>query len=438
MDPELKKLIEDQGKAFDAFKSVLEKKAGDRDIVLEEKLAKIEKSLDDAVEAKAGIEAKLADERKEREALELRLSKLGKIGAMSEAKAIAIADMNIILGRVAQQRQKSFVQFDETAFDSYKAASVKYMREGADGMSSDEVKTLTVGSDPDGGYFVTPDSSGRMVKKVYETSDMRQIASQITISSDRHDGAEDLNEAGVAYSGERIKSANSTTPQVGKWAINVYWYDTWPQASQQLLDDARIDVEAWLAGKVADRFSRFENAEFVNGAEKIRGLTSYTTASDTGSGVTWGSVGYAFTGVSGGFAATLPQNNLLDVSGLLKNHYLPNARWIMNRKTITAVRKFADTTGQMLWQPSLVAGQPEMLLGYPISRMEDLPQIAANSLSIGFGDYMQAYQIVDRQGITTQRDPFTVKPMVEFFTRKRAGGGVINFEAMKWLKFGTS
>jgi HK97 family phage major capsid protein len=127
------------------------------------------------------------------------------------------------------------------------------------------VKTLSVGSDPDGGYFVTPDMSGRTVKKVFETSPIRQIASAQTISTDALEGIEDLGEAGAGYAGETAQGSDTTTPQVGKWSIPVYWIDTEPKATQQLLDDAEVDMEAWLAGKVGDKLGRFENSEFVNG-----------------------------------------------------------------------------------------------------------------------------------------------------------------------------
>jgi HK97 family phage major capsid protein len=82
-----------------------------------------------------------------------------------------------------------------------------------------------------------------------------------------------------------------------------------------------------------------------------------------------------------------------------------------------------------------VAGTPETLLGYAVTRAEDMPALATNSLSLAFGDFAQAYQIVDRQGIRVLRDPYTSKPYVKFYTTKRVGGGVVNFEAIKLMKF---
>lgn len=444
MSDEIKSLLEQQGQAFDAFKKshdeqIAELKKGITDPVLTDRIGKIEKALDAAVEGKAATDAKIAAEIKEREDLELRLQKMGRTNGMDEKKAVAVADFANLIHTVAAERKRPAPAFDEKAYDEYQKAQSKFLREGKDALSADEVKTMLVGSDPDGGYFVTPDITGRIVKKVYETSPMRQIASVQSIGTDALEGVEDLGEAGAGYAGESAQGSDTTTPQIGKWRIPVFWLDTEPKATQQLLDDANIDVEGWLADKVGNKLGRFENAEFVAGsAGKIRGLTSYTFAADSGSGVAWGSVGYVATGVSGDFAATVKGDKLLDLMGTLKNDYLPNAMWMTNRRIITEIRKFKDGQGNYLWQPSFVAGQPETIMGFGVMRFEDMPALAANSYSLAFGDFRQAYQIVDRQGIRVLRDMYTSKPFVKFYTTKRTGGGIVNYEAVKFLKFGVS
>lgn len=437
MSEEIKRLIEDQGRAFEAFKTEVEAKKAE-DPVAREKLGKIEAALDKAVEAKAALEAGLEAERKEREELEAKFNRLG-VRATGEADAKAEAErkeFNLILAGVARKRQIEFVELDQAGFDSYKAANAKHLRRGESALSHEEVKTLSVGSDTDGGYFVTPDVSGRIVKRIYETSPIRQIASVQTISTDKLEGVEDLDEAGAMYADERNTSGDEKTPQTGKWSIPVFWIDTEPKATQQMLDDSAFNVEGWLSEKVSDKFSRFENREFTVGAgNRIRGLTSYPTVDDTGAGVSWGSFGRVNSGANGGFAAAGPADVLFDLIGALKSHYLGNSKFLTRRSVITAIRKFKDTTGQYLWQPSLVAGQPESLAGYPIVRAEDLPALAAGSLSMAFGDFASAYQIVDRQGLKTLRDAFTAKPLVKFYTTKRMGGGAVNFEAIKFLRF---
>lgn len=434
---EIKALIEDQGRAFEAFKKEIEAK-GAEDSVAREKLGKIEAALDAAVEAKAKIEAKVEAERKEREELEAKFNRLGVRGTgEAEAKAeVERKEFGLVLSSLARERGRSAVELDAAAYGDYKSALNKHMRRGSTDLSFEEQKTLSAGSDTDGGYFVTPDLSGRIVRRVYETSPIRQIASVQTISTDKLEGVEDLDEAGAGYADERTTSGDDKTPTTGRWSLPVFWIDTEPKATQQLLDDASVDVEAWLADKVSDKFARFENREFTIGAgSRIRGIASYPTAADAGAGVPWGTIGHINSGANGAFAAAGPADVLFDVIGALKPHYLTSARWLTRRSVITAIRKFKDSTGQYLWQPSLVAGQPESLAGYPIVRAEDLPALATGSLSMAFGDFAAAYQIVDRAGMKTMRDALTQKPYVKFYTTKRVGGGVVNFEAIKFLRF---
>ena len=263
---DVKTVLDQQGQAFEAFKSMidgeLKKKANADDPVVKEKLTKIEAALDKAVEGKAAIEAKFEAEKKEREELEKKFNRLGLSGNEENAKQIVeLKSFNNLLASIAGDRKKQHTPVDQQGYEAYKSAHEKWVREGDRGLTADEAKTLAVGSDPEGGYFVTPDVSGRIVTKVYETSPIRQIASQQTISTDRLQGMEDLDEAGAGYAGERAQGSDTATPDVGKWDIPVFWIDTEPKATQQLLDDAAVDIEAWLSNKVSSKFARFENAE---------------------------------------------------------------------------------------------------------------------------------------------------------------------------------
>lgn len=445
-DEQLKGAFNKIGEAFDAFKKsneeqIDELKKGIKDPVLEDRLEKMGKTLDDGQEAVNKLNAAIDAEKKEREELEARINRDGIKATSPDAarREIELKDFNTTLECLAAQRKRGFTPLNEKGLDEYKSALNHLMRNGKDDLSPEEVKTLSVGSDPDGGYFVTPDTGGRIVKKVYESSPMRQVASQQTISTDKLQGIEDLGEAGAGYAGETSTSGDTTTPQVGEWEIPVYWIDTEPKATQQLLDDSAVNIEDWLSNKVSDKFARFENAEFVAGAVgKIRGITSYTTAADDGAGVTWGTMGHVLSGANGAFASSNPADKLHDLVGTLKNEYLNNARWMTRRSIITLIRKFKDGMGNYLWQPALTAGQPETLLGFPIARAEDMPALASGSISLAFGDFLRSYQIVDRQGIRVLRDPFTSKPYVKFYTTKRTGGGVVNYEAVKFLKFSAS
>lgn len=437
----INKTIEGLTKNFEEFKSTNDdrlkelKKKGNADPLVEEKLKKIEDSLDTFVEAKSALEKRIEAEKKEREALELRIQKLGTDPKLAEKSANELKEFNDLVASIGAERRRSITSLDEKSYEEYVTNFKSWLRYGANGHNVD-LKTMLVGSDPDGGYFVTPDLSGRIATKVYETSDMRAICSVQSISTDALEGMEDLGEAGAGYAGETSQGSDTTTPQIGKWRIPVYWIDTEPKTTQQLLDDASVDIEAWLAGKVADKFARFENAEFVNGATKIRGLCSYTTAADGGSGVAWGSFEHVVSGANGDFAGSTPSDKLFDLIGALKNAYLGNSRWLTRRSVITKIRKFKEsTTNGYIWQPGLQAGQPESLLGFPVTRAEDMPALATGSLSLAFGDFRTAYQIVDRMGIRVVRDNLTSKPFIKFYTTKRVGGGAVNFEAVKFMKF---
>jgi HK97 family phage major capsid protein len=442
---ELKAVFDRIGEAFKAFKDTHDEelkgiKKGLADVVTTDKLTKINEALDKGVEAKAALDAAIAAEKKHVDELERKLNKLGLSNTDEGKQQLEIKGFNATLKSVALERGRQFVELDAKGYGEYKSAWDHYAREGKDALTPEEVKVLSVGSDPDGGYFVTPDTSGRIVKKVFETSPVRQYADVRTIATDALEGIEDLGEAGAGYAGERTQGSDSTTPQVFKWKIPVFNLDTEPKATMNLLDDSTFDVEGWLGDKVGSKLGRFENSEFVTGAaNKIRGFVNgYPVAADSGSGVAWGTVGYLATGVSADFSASAKGDKLYDLMGLLKNEYLIGAAWMTRRSVITSIRKFKDGQNNYLWQPSFIAGQPETIMGYPVVRMEDFPALAADSLSLAFGDLKQAYQIVDRQGIRILRDPFTSKPYIKFYTTKRTGGGIVNFEAIKLMKFGTS
>lgn len=440
---EIKKQIDEIGQSFEAFKATnverwkeIDKKKS-ADVLLEEKLTKIGASLDGFIEQKNALEKKLESEIKEREELELRISR-GELSGKGDPKAeLELKTFNNALAAHATSMGRAVVTFDAKQLAEYKVAYDAFLRKDSRMLTPEEAKTLSVGSDPDGGYLVPPDQSGEIIKKVYETSDIRRYASVLTIGSDVLEGIEDLGEAGTGYAGEHAQGSDTTTPQIGKWSIPTWIIDTEPKVTQKLLDDANVNVESWLAEKIADKFARFENTEFLTGASRIRGLLSYPSVVDTGSGVTWGSFGVVKTGVNGAFAATTPADILFDVQGLLKNAYLGNAKWSMRRKTITAIRKMKEsTTNAYMWQPGLQQGVPERLLGYELVRMEDMSDYTVTgALGIAFGDFAQAYQIVDRIGIRVLRDPFTAKPYVKFYTTKRVGGGAKNYEAMKFVQF---
>lgn len=325
--------------------------------------------------------------------------------------------------------------------DDYKAYAEGlnvYMRRGGNTPAS-VMAAMSVGSDPDGGYTVTPDTSGRIVKKIYETSPMRQVAAVTTIGTDRLEGFNDLGEGTAGWVGETQARPATSTPQLGKWEIPVHEMYAFPQATQKLLDDSMFDIEAWLADKTSDKFIRTENAAFLNGdgTLKPRGLLTYPTAATADATRAWGTFQHVLTGTDATFGTTTNgTDKLIDLVYSVKAGYRANANFMAARSTIGAIRKIKDGQGNYAWQPSLSALSGGTILGFNVVEAEDMPVMAADSLSLAFGDFREAYQIVDRIGIRVLRDALTNKPYVGFYTTKRVGGDVINFEAVKFMKFG--
>ena len=329
---------------------------------------------------------------------------------------------------------------DAKAYTEYKNAFFKVMiGTPLDNLSSDERKAMSAGLDPDGGYLLPPSTVGRMVSKLYEQSTMRQLATVQTISTDKLEGIVDNNEADAGWVSELGTRSDTTTPQVGKYEIQAHEMYAMPKASQKILDDAAVNVESWLAGKVADKFARVEGAGFTTGTGvgQPRGLFAYTTAATGDDSRSWGQFEHVVTGANGAFHTT-KADPLQDLLGAFKDQYLQRATWLMRREVRTAIRKMKEATSdRYLWEPSLQMGQPDRLLGYPARVDQYVPAIATGSLSLAFGDIAEAYTIVDRMGIRTLRDPFTAKPYVVYYSTKRTGGGAVNFEAVKFLKFST-
>jgi HK97 family phage major capsid protein len=292
---------------------------------------------------------------------------------------------------------------------------------------------MTTGSDPEGGYAVPPDRTGHLVELIYETSPMRQYATLESTSRKEKTGYNDLDEAGGGFAGEKTAPTETTTPGLGLWRIPVVTLYAEPQASSDELEDAEFDVEGWLNQKVGSKLGRLEATSSVtgNGVTRLRGFLTYP------SGTSWGQVQQVPTGQSAGFIAAPNGGDVfLTLLGNMKAGYLPNFAWYMNRTTVAAVRKLKDNNGY-LWQPSFQAGVASLLAGYPVRNFEDMPAIGADTLAIAGADMKAAYTLVTRRGITVLRDPYTAKPMIKFYSTMRSGGAVVNFEAIKLIRFGT-
>lgn len=315
----------------------------------------------------------------------------------------------------------------------YKAAFRNYLRKGMDaGLDQLQLKALSVGTDANGGYLVPNQMAETIARIVNESSPLRALASVETISADSLDLIEDTTDMDAVWADETTtRDADTNTATIGRNTIDTFEMYAQPKATQKLIDDGAIDIEQWIAEKVADKFARLEATSFISGdgTTKPKGILTYTA------GTSWGQIQQ----VASGTSAVVTADSLLQLYYALKDEYSKRATFLMHRTTVQAVRLLKEaTTNQYLWQPGLAAGTPDTLLGVPVALAADMPVPAASSLSVAVGDFKRAYLIVDRIGIRTLRDPFTAKPFVKFYTTKRVGGKVMNTDAIKLLKLSVS
>lgn len=429
---EIKKLIEAQGQAWEEHKKtndeLIKAKAEGKAVAdLEAKLAKVSAEMDKLSELKSDFDKFLLESQRPG-------ASKGDENTEAECKS-----WNAMLRADFQSKGRSIpAEVSVDAYAQYKSAFYSLVRHGdIERLSADERKALSAGSDPDGGYLLPTPTVGRMVKKVYEQSTMRQIANVLTISTDALEGIVDNDEADAGWVSEMGTRNDTDTPQVGKYRIEAHEMYAQPKVTQKLIDDAATDVEAWLADKVADKFARVEGNAFWNGngVGQPRGLAAYTTAATGDGSRAWGTFEHIKTGADGAFHTT-KADPLQDLLGAFKDQYLQGASFVMRREVRTLIRKMKEATSdRYLWEPSLQAGQPDRLLGYPVRIDQFMPSLTTGSLSLAFGDFREAYTIVDRIGVRTLRDPYTAKPYIRFYSTKRTGAGAVNTEAVKFLKF---
>jgi HK97 family phage major capsid protein len=328
----------------------------------------------------------------------------------------------------------------------YSKAFETYLRKGKDGLSDLEAKALSVGSAPDGGFFVEPFRSQQIIDKLYETSAMRAIASVISITSKSVEYPIDRDEATTGWVGEQSSRPETNTPQVGMLEIPVHELYALPKATQNLLDDAGFNVQSWLDMKVADEMGREENKQFVlgNGVKQPKGFTTYTTAATADASRAFGTLERVNTGQNGAFKTLAagppivnPADDLLDLIYKFKSGYRSRLRWGGTKLTLGAVRKFKDLQGNYIYDARLGAnGIIDTVFGYPWDELADMADYTTTgALGIALADWKRGYQIVDRQGIRQLRDPYTSKGYVLFYTTKRVGGGVLDSDAIKFIQF---
>jgi HK97 family phage major capsid protein len=387
---DLKKSIETLGSDWAAFKKenderlkAIEKK-GVADPLIQEKLDKMNKSMDESIE------------------------RIQKIEAMKNSSVEV--ETKTINEKLAKEE---------------KSAVNAWMKKGR----AIEMKSLVENVDSQGGFLVRPEVSNDVQTKIFESSPIRQLATVLSIGGDSFEEPACWDEPEAGWVGETETRSGTNTPALKQLMIPLHEMHASPKASQRLLDDSFVDVEAWHGQKVAEKFARLEATGFVSGdgINKPLGFLSYAAGDDYNK----------IEQVNSGHASQLTADGLIALQAALLEQFQPNATWLMKRATVGAVRQLkAGTTGEYLWgyEAQLNTPMQMSLLGRPVMFANDMPSVGANALAVAYGDFRAGYLIVEKPGIRVLRDAFTAKPYVLFYTTKRVGGGVRHFQAIKVQK----
>ena len=441
---QIKSFGDDTKKQYDELRRSFEGMKGAVDNLSDEAVQKdmVKKYTEDIITRQEALDKTIEENSKATtdriDQLEVVLNRPGKGGYSEEEKGIielarkhAVNCLTVTSSDSKGVTPDMMDRIDETitaeGFSAYKRAFNGFLRKwgGSHQFIPDpeHVKALSVGVDPDGGYTVTPEMSSMIIERLYESDPVRQLASVESITTGAIEWLVDWDDVGSGWEAETETGSETDTSQLFKKRIPVHVMYAKPQATQTLLEDSGINVEAWLARKVADRFMRREGNAFVSGdgVGKPRGFLTYD------SGTSFGQVEQTNMGA----AAAITADGLFDVKFSLKEMFLNRGTWLMNRLTVAEILQLKDGTGAYIWRPGLTEKEPATILGLPYKMATSMPTIAANALSVALADWKEAYMVVDRLGITVQRDPYTVKPFIEFYTRKRVGGDVINYDAIK-------
>jgi HK97 family phage major capsid protein len=320
------------------------------------------------------------------------------------------------------------------ADEEYRNLYTKFFRSGE---AENEVKAkqfagpraaLSIGSGPDGGLTAPVEWDRQIIDKLKLVSPMRQICTVRTVSTQTPTRLWNLRGTASGWVAETAARPQTNTSQLFTISFPTGQIYAMPAATQDVLDDALVDIEAWLMSEVDTEFAFQEGQAFIDGSgvNRPKGVLVYATAQTEHPG---GAIPKQT--IAGG---ALTADSILNTVYDLPSMYAGSARFIFNRAVHGTVRRFKDTTGQYLWQPSLALGQPATLAGYPITEMPGMPNVAVNAYPLVFGDFARGYHIIDRIGTRVLRDPYTAKPYVQFYVTKRVGGGVANPEALRLLQ----
>jgi HK97 family phage major capsid protein len=301
------------------------------------------------------------------------------------------------------------------------------------GLNEKEEKALQSNIDPQGGYTVNP-FYGAIEKRLFDTSPIRSLASVVTIGTNEYVGYHDDNEFGAGWVGEVATRSETSTADIGEFRIPVREMYARFTASERLLEDSEWNMEQWASMHVSDKFARLEATGFVsgNGPLQPEGLLTATQKTSNQGVYTRGEVGT----LVAASATAIATDELVTLRGFLKQGYRANSVFAYNRNVEAVIRKLKDGQGNYIWQPSYQLGEADTLIGQRTAIFEDMSDNVTGAISVILADIRDCYQIVDRVGMSTLRDPYTqaANGKTVFHMRKRVGGGLKSFDSIKYLK----
>lgn len=305
------------------------------------------------------------------------------------------------------------------ATDEYRTSFWNVMRSKA--LMPNVMNALQIGSDSEGGYLVPDEFANTLVQALEEENIFRKIAKVIqTLSGDRKIPV--VATKGTANWIDEEGVFNESDDAFSQVSIGAYKLGTLIKVSEELLNDSIFDLESYISTEFARRIGAKEEEAFFTGDGSGKPLGILAAS------------GGAETGVTAASATAITADELMDLFYSLKSPYRKNAVWVLNDSTIKAIRKLKDNNGQYLWQPSLVAGTPDTILGKSVKTSAFMPTLAASNKTIAFGDFSY-YWIADRQGRSFRRlnELYAANGQVGFLGSQRVDGKLILSEAIKVL-----
>ena len=342
-----------------------------------------------------------------------------------------VDEVKLRVDRIGRAAQRPALASTTAAETEVKGFVDGYLRRG----NTHEIKSISGTSPSEGGYAVPRQIDAMIARELTEISPIRALAQVVQTGSAGYRKLVATGGTASGWAGEIAERPETDTPSFAEIAPPSGDLYANPAASQAMLDDAGFDLETWLASEIAMEFARAEGAAFVNGTgtNQPRGFLMAPTSTLGDAARAFGSVQYVGTGNATGFG-TDPEEKLIDLVHTMKAGHRQGASFVMNSTTLAQVRKLKTSDGAFLWQPGLIEGQPDRLLGYPVVEAEDMPDIAGGAYPIAFGNFRHGYLIAERSATQVLRDPFTNKPFVHFYATKRIGGQVLDSAAIKLLR----